>query len=125
MEEENFNEAEEKKLGERKPLNRYVRFGGIALCVCLLGVILYYAFGMVIVHNVDDDPDFKPSVTQGGGSHAVSLAVALIDREVNENSWVANDPFFMPGYFLDNMPNYQQGIIYAVSRFVLELTDQI
>ena len=125
MEEDNFNEAKEKKLGERKPLNRYGRFGAIALCVSLLGVILYYAFGMVIVHNVDDDPDFKPSVTQGGGSHAVSLAVALIDREVNSNSWVANDPFFMPGYFLDNMPNYQQGIIYAVSRFVLELTDQI
>jgi hypothetical protein len=125
VEEDNFNEAKEKKLGERKPLNRYGRFGVIALCVSLLGVILYYAFGMVIVHNVNDDPDFKPSVTQSGSSHAVSLAVALINREVNENSWVANDPFFMPGYFLDNMPNYQQGIIYAVSRFVLELTDQI
>ena len=125
MEEDNFNEVKEKKLGERKPLNRYGGFGGIALCVSLLGVILYYAFGMVIVHKVNDDPDFKPLVTQSGSSHAVSLAVALIDREVNSNSWVANDPFFMPGYFLDNMPNYQQGIIYAVSRFVLELTDQI
>ena len=31
----------------------------------------------------------------------------------------------MPGYVLDNMPNYQQGIIYAISRFAVEMTDQI
>ena len=31
--------------------------------------------------------------------------------------WTANDPFFLPGAVLDNMPNYQQGIIYALSRF--------
>ena len=38
---------------------------------------------------------------------------------------LANDPFFMPGYLLDNMPNFQQGIVTAASRFAVELRDQI
>ena len=125
MEEADFSKDTDKKLDKGIPLGRYRRLGVIGLCASFAFVILYYVLGMIIVHKVDDDPDFKPSSIKVGGSHAVSMAIALIDREVNSNSWVANDPFFMPGYFLDNMPNYQQGIIYAVSRFALEMTDQI
>jgi hypothetical protein len=38
---------------------------------------------------------------------------------------VANDPFFLPGAALDNMPAFQQGIVQALARFTFELTDQI
>jgi len=31
----------------------------------------------------------------------------------------------MPGALLDNMPNFQKGIIYAISRFTVEMSDQI
>src|SRR5919106_1606960 len=55
----------------------------------------------------------------------VALTADLIDREINTNRWVANDPFFMPGSMLDNMPNFQQGIIAGLSRFAIELADQI
>ena len=58
-------------------------------------------------------------------SRAVAVAAALIDREVRQHAWPANDPWFLPGAFLDNMPNYQQGIIQALRRFALEMTDQI
>ena len=60
-----------------------------------------------------------------GASHAVALAADLVDREVNQNRWVANDPWFQPGSLLDNMPNYQTGIVYAISRFAVELTDHL
>jgi hypothetical protein len=78
------------------------------------------------LHRIDDDPGFALETSAPeGGSRSVALTADLIDREINTNRWVANDPFFMPGSMLDNMPNFQQGIIAALSRFSIELTDQI
>ncbi len=91
------------------------------------GLLLYYPIGMIWVHQIDDDVDFvaPASDTGAGASAVVAMAAALIDREVNQHRWVANDPFFEPPNLLDNMPNYQQGIIGALARFAFELTDQI
>src|SRR5690606_12891676 len=97
----------------------------IGLAILLI-ILLYYPIGMMIVHKVDDDLDFTPPAAGAeGGSHAVAYAAALIDREVNQNNWTANDPFFMPGALLDNMPNFQQGMMSALARFGFELTDQL
>jgi hypothetical protein len=97
------------------------------LPVILLGLLLvYYLGGMLWLHTIDDDPQFGLETSAPeGGSRAVALTADLIDREINTYRWVANDPFFMPGSMLDNMPNFQQGIIAALSRFAVELTDQI
>ena len=98
----------------------------VLLAVIVL-LALYYPIGMLWLNKIDDDPGFAaPELFRAnGGSAAVAIAAALIDREVNQHSWVANDPFFMPGAALDNMPNYQMGILAAVARFAFELTDQI
>lgn len=90
-------------------------------------LLLYYPIGMIWVHEVDDDIDFQAPESEvvAGGSAAVSTAAALIAREVDGHGWVANDPFFKPTSLLDNMPNYQQGIVAALARFAFELTDQI
>ena len=89
-------------------------------------LIVYYLGGMLWLHEIDDDPEFAlESSAPEGGSRAVAVAADLIDREINTHRWVANDPFFMPGSVLDNMPAYQQGVIAAISRFALELADQI
>lgn len=95
--------------------------------ILVLLLLLYYPIGMLIAHKVDDDIDFVPTGTNAvpGGSHAVNMMAGLIDREINVNGWTANDPFFMPASMLDNMPNFQQGIISALARFGFELTDQI
>ena len=97
------------------------------LIALLVLVVLYYPIGMLVVHKVDDDIDFAPSAadTAEGGSMAVSYAAGLVDREVNQHNWTANDPFFQPGVLLDNMPNFQQGIMSALARFGFELTDQL
>jgi len=102
---------------------RRVKIGGLIL----LGLLaIYYLGGMIWLHEIDDDPDFAlASTAPEGGSQTVAVAADLIDREINVNRWVANDPFFMPGSLLDNMPNFQQGIIAALSRFAIELGDQI
>ena len=95
--------------------------------VVLVGLLLvYYLAGMAWLHRIDDDPDFAiESSAPEGGSRSVALTADLIDREINTHRWVANDPFFMPGSMLDNMSNFQQGIVAGLSRFAIELADQI
>ena len=92
--------------------------------VIVIGAVLYYPIGMALVHSIDDDTAFQAE-TPEGGSRAVGIAAALIDREVNQHRWTANYPFFMPGAALDNMPNFQQGVISSLSRFAIEMSDQI
>ncbi len=94
----------------------------------LLGLLLYYPIGMIWVHRIDDDPDFQAELgatLPDGASRAVAVAAALIEREVDTHRWTANDPFFLPSAALDNMPNFQQGIIAALSRFAIEMRDRI
>ncbi|MDD9906658.1 MAG: DUF2333 family protein [Rhodospirillaceae bacterium] len=107
--------------GRGEGVRRWSLRGGIVLLVALL---LYYPAGMVWIHNIDDDVklavDVKPNE-----SRSVAVAATLIVRETDRNRWTANDPFFLPAAALDNMPNFQQGIIYALSRFAIEMSDQI
>ena len=91
----------------------------------LATILLYYTLGAAWVHKIDDDIEFDSGGYAAGSSKAVTMAAALVLRELDENLWTANDPFFYPGWVLDNKPNFQQGLVYAVSRFALELSDQL
>ena len=92
----------------------------------LVLLALYYPIGMMVAHRIDDNLDFAyQSGQQPGGSRAVAVISALIEREVNAHGWVMNDPFFKPSSLLDNMPNFQQGMFAAFARFAIELRDQI
>lgn len=91
----------------------------------LVLLALYYVGGALVLHRIDDNPDFTPLVVTEKGSAAIDVAAALIGREVDDHAWVANDPFFVPGALLDNMPNYQQGIVYALGRFAVQMADQL
>jgi hypothetical protein len=101
---------------------RALKWFGIFL---LIVIVFYYPLGALYVHEIDDDPNFGPGDTPANASRTVAMAAALIDREVNRNSWPANHPWFFAGAVLDNMPNYQRGIIQSLRRFALEMTDQI
>ena len=93
--------------------------------VLLVLLILYYPVGALIVQNIDDDPQFAPQGVAPGESRAVAVAADLVNREVNVHTWTPMLPFFTPGGILDNMPNYQRGIIAALGRFSTELMDQL
>lgn len=89
-------------------------------------VFVYYPVGMIVVHHIDDSPDFRADAFEvENGSHAVSMAAALIDREVNKHQWVASDPFFYPGYVLTRMPAFQRGIVSSIARLTIEMYDQV
>jgi hypothetical protein len=90
-----------------------------------LGVV-YYVGGAIWLHEIDDDPAYDAElVVPQNASRTVAVVADLVDREVNQNRWVGNDPVFLPGYLLDNMPAYQGGIVNAVGRFTTELRDRI
>ncbi len=98
----------------------------LAPVVLILLVLVYYVFGMIWLHRIDDDIEFgQPSSAPEGASVTVAVAADLIEREAVDNRWLSNDPFFMPGYLLDNAPNFQQGILTALFRFTSELRDEI
>lgn len=101
------------------------RFGKWLALILLVVAAFYYPIGMLVVHKVNDDIDFAPPAVPAGASKTVATAAALIDREVNHTGWPANAPWFMPGYMLDNMPNFQKGEILALQKFAIELRDQI
>ncbi len=116
-------------LGERlralpRPDGRTARLTLGTMAFIVLAALLYYPIGMLIVHQIDDDTTLVADPPPGG-SHAVAMTVRLIERETRENSWTPMAPFFMPSAALDNMPNFQTGIRDALSRFTIELTDQI
>jgi len=107
----------------RRPGARALAWGtvGIALLGGTYGVYPYFS------QNVDDNLSYQSHFDTQGGSEAVDMMSSLIHREVNENGWVANNPFFMPRSYitLDNMPNYQKGMMTAIALVSLEMRDHI
>ena len=87
--------------------------------------LLYYPVGALVIQNVDDDPQFAAPDVTPGESLAVATAAALVSREVDIHTWTPMQPFFMPSGLLDNMPNFQRGVMAALGRFGTELMDQL
>jgi hypothetical protein len=93
--------------------------------IAVVVLLLYYPVGALIIENIDDDPQFGPRNVVPGESRAVAVAAALVTREVDVHQWTPMQPFFTPAAVLDNMPNYQRGIIAALGRFSTEMMDQL
>lgn len=112
---------------DRLPLHRLRGGVWVVVGIVLLVLVLYYPVGMLVTHTINDDVDFTPPARfqVEGGSQAVSMATALISREIEDTTWAANKPWIFPAAALDNMPNFQIGLIYAVSRFAIEMTDSL
>src|SRR4029450_10249647 len=91
--------------------------------IVVLGRVLSFPVGPRIVENIDDDPQFAPRNVAPGESRAVAVAAQLVTREVDVNTWTPMMPLFVPAGILDNMPNFQRGVMAALGRFSTELMD--
>ena len=96
-----------------------------AIWIVLALLVLWFPVGALIVENIDDDPQFAPSGLVAGESRAVAMAADLVTREVDVHTWTPMQPAFMPAGLLDNMPNFQRGIMAALGRFATEMMDQL
>lgn len=99
----------------------------LLLPALLVGIVaLYYVAGALWFHRIDDDPTFGETLeVPPSASRAVAVAAALVEREVEVHRWTANDPWFQPTALLDNMPNFQKGVLAAVARLTIELRDHL
>lgn len=97
----------------RHPSRRFV------LWAFAIIVVLVFPVAMLVISKVDDNPDFAtvPPVA-APRSHGVAVTAALITRELEVNHWHANDPFFMPGAWLRDMPAFQLGLVGGLARIV-------
>lgn len=109
-----------------RPRRRGVRAVlGMLVTIVVLSFV-YLVGGMIWMHRIDDDLDFGTNLeVPAGASRAVAVTAALVDREVNLNRWLPNDPPFLPSHYIDNAPNFQRGIVEALARFSVELNDEI
>ncbi|ABC24328.1 hypothetical protein [Rhodospirillum rubrum] len=86
--------------------------GGLLLKIVVVFAVaaaLYYPVGMAITHRINDDLAYQPAPTEA--SQTVAMAAGLIDREVARTPWVADSPWFFATSALDDMANFQQGVI--------------
>ncbi len=91
----------------------------------LLAAAVNYGILSLMKHEIDANPQFRATSVPENGSAAVATAAALMDRELNLHGWTPNDPWIAPSAPLDNMPNFQTGVVMAVGRFSFEMLDQI
>lgn len=87
----------------------------IALGAVICIVFLYYPIGGWMVHNIDTSSSYQPKSDERNLS-SIDVLSHLINREVHYKIWTPNLPFLFPSYFLDNMPNFQLGVMSAVSK---------
>ncbi|MBI3445180.1 MAG: DUF2333 domain-containing protein [Magnetospirillum sp.] len=96
----------------RHPSRRFV------LWAFAVVVVLVFPIAMLVISKIDDNPDFTAGNVTAPRSRGVAVAAALISRELDVNRWRANDPFFLPGAWLRDMPAFQLGLVGALSRVV-------
>ncbi len=95
------------------------------ISIVAVSLVLLWLALAALTSRIDDDPDFTPQFTLPNGSQAVAMVAGLMEEEIKKAGWVANAPFFVPAYMLNNMPNFQIGMVTALGRFAFELEDQI
>ncbi|MBR1648670.1 MAG: DUF2333 family protein [Alphaproteobacteria bacterium] len=86
--------------------------------LAIVMLIALYPLSALWHEKIDRTEDYDLSNTSHLRSQGLEAISLLINREVNEHIWTPNLPFFFPAYMLDNMPNFQTGII----RSLAELT---
>ena len=97
----------------------------ILLAGFILFLCLYYPLGGWLTNNIDRTTTYEINTNNTKQSAGIEMASFIINREVNEKIWTPNLPFFFPAYILDNMPNFQLGMINATSDVVNSLSRRI
>lgn len=101
--------------GSAKMLKKLSDSWKTLLTVIPLFLFFYYVIGSLIVENIDVKTQYKIEKDDNVPFFKTADSMAfLIKREVDDKMWTPNLPLMFPAYILDNMPNFQIGIITAV-----------
>ena len=84
------------------------------LTVIPLFLIFYYAVGSQVVEDMDVTTEYDVPTEKSPLFETPDSMAFLLKREVDDKMWTPNLPVIFPAYVLDNMPNFQTGIVDAV-----------
>ena len=112
-----------------RPLKRLMELFGswwqiIAIAFAAV-IFLYYPLGGWLVEDIDTDTNVEISPANESQSATAEMMSYLIRREINDKIWTPNLPFFFPSYFLDNMPNFQLGLMSGVSNLATSMAAKL
>lgn len=85
-------------------------------------VAAFFVFIMFATYRVDTSLDFAETPAYQQHPRILQTWQALINREVNKNTFVPNRPFFSPSAYLKNMGAFQSGIIDGLAKYTTHLT---
>lgn len=94
----------------KKIASSWKTLGGAIVCF----LFLYYVVGALLIENVNVSNVYQLPKENRHKSEIAAAMAFLIDREIDVKMWTPNLPPVFPAYILDNMPNFQIGIITAV-----------
>ncbi len=81
--------------------------------ICCFG-IFYYGVGGILVEDMNTSDTYLLPKEKSTQLESVNALAFLIHREIDEKMWTPNLPVIFPAYALDNMPNFQKGVILSV-----------
>lgn len=85
----------------------------VIVAVVFTIVFLYYPLGGWLINDTST-PSFQPENSKSLST--IDSLNFLINQEVHHKIWTPNLPIMFPSYFLDNMPNFQLGVLSAVGN---------
>ena len=81
-------------------------------------LFFYYLLGSMIVENTDVSAEYKVSADNAPAFATAESMSFLLKREVNDKMWTPNLPLIFPASILDNMPNFQIGVVSGVKEML-------
>ncbi|MBQ7633225.1 MAG: DUF2333 family protein [Alphaproteobacteria bacterium] len=81
-------------------------------------IFFYYLTGSMIAEKIDVSTEYKPQSKHLPMFETAETMSFLLKREVDDKMWTPNLPFIFPAYVLDNMPNFQIGIVRGVKEVI-------
>jgi hypothetical protein len=96
----------------------------------LLGILsliaLLYVGTMILESRKPLLPAVRPRGNHPTGYALVSMLVDLVDAQLEGfGGWTPNDLPLTPGYWLDNLPSFQLGVMSVVRRVTITLRDDL
>ena len=83
--------------------------------LCLLCFLFFYYFlGSQLVENIDTKTGYNLPKEKSAQMETANTMSFLLKREIDDKMWTPNLPPLFPAYILDNMPNFQIGIVTGV-----------
>ena len=87
-----------------------------SLFLLVVGLMAYYPVSALLSEKIDRSDVQQFEDLTDSQSQGVEVMKYLLNREVNEHLWTSNLPYFFSASCLDNMPNFQVGILRSLAE---------